>query len=844
MLSELLRLLNKEEGPISLVDFLEASPVDIIGEIDLVNDTFKYVYHIDAKYGDYNLEQSYSALRSFILQNVVHPDDVEAYLSLPSLEVLRVASFDSNCKNYFFSRYRIKEANYDDYRDIEEVIIVGKDNYLEPGVARFYVYDVTYSLSVKQGKRASTIFGDKNKLTGLLEKYQFLLHAHKKIDDDPSPDWCVASIDLDHFKLFDSWYGRTTSDYLLSRIGEVLKGAESTYDAIGGYFGHDDFALLIKYDEKAIQSIYEQIEALITTFDISFGFLPIIGVAFMDEKGIVIDAYDKALIAADRVEANSRKRIQLFSDEIYVEAEKEFSLLNEFLKAMKNDEITFYLQPQCRLSTSKIITAESLCRWVKKDGTFIPPNDFIPILEKYGFITDLDKCVWEKVCKFLRETIDKGITPVPISLNVSRIDIYAIDIPTFLKSLLEKYQLDGHLLEVEITESAYVDNLEKINALVQELMDMGIKVLMDDFGSGYSSLNMLSSVKVDVVKIDAQFLNFKDSNYEKGIHVLESVVNMTKVLSIPIIMEGVENDEQVKFLFGLGCRYVQGFHFYRPMPVDKFEKLIKYETNIDRRGVIFKHNEQFRLKDFLDENVYSDSMLNSIIGPVGIYVWDNDDKINIIRYNTQFYNSVAEQNFNERLLDIAQYMPKDDPKKFKTALTKAMKDKLNGSRSILRFYRSNGFLTSYVMQFYYLGEQAEGRKFYVSINDISELVRLHDEMGLIVDYSSDTIVFLKHYNNNSAFTFHVACHGLKDATGLSMEELQKEFDDGSIFNRVGDTNKSNMMNLARTSYKEVKSKTIDLPFITKNGNTINLILKIDPVTTSDKWDFILNYRLA
>ena len=249
----------------------------------------------------------------------------------------------------------------------------------------------------------------------------------------------------------------------------------------------------------------------------------------------------------------------------------------------------------------------------------IPPARFVPILEKYGMVTNLDKYIWEGVCAWLRKWIDAGNTPVPISVNVSQIDIFSIDVPEYFNGLLEKYRLPARLIKIEITESAYVEDTAVVRETVRRLRNLGFLVLMDDFGSGYSSLNMLRSLNVDVIKLDAQFLHISENESRKGISILESIINMAKTMTIPVIVEGVETPEQINFLADLGCRYMQGYYFYRPMPVEEFENLIRDPKNVDLNGFEFKANEQFHTREFLDENVFNDAMLNNILGPVAIY---------------------------------------------------------------------------------------------------------------------------------------------------------------------------------------------------------------------------------
>ena len=263
------------------------------------------------------------------------------------------------------------------------------------------------------------------------------------------------------------------------------------------------------------------------------------------------------------------------------------------------------------------------------------PLNHQDVLEKYGVVTNLDIRIWEQVCAWLREMLDSGIRPVPISVNVSRIDLYSVDVAEVLNELTEKHQISHDLIKVEITESAYIEDSERVQETISRLRKDGFQILMDDFGSGYSSLNMLRSVKVDVIKLDAQFLRFSVGEERKGVNILESVISMTKSLDIPVIVEGVENQELVQFLKDMGCRYIQGFFYYHPMLKEEFVSLMQKPDMVDFGGITIQRNQQVHIREFLDNNIYSDNMLNNILGPVAFYCLKDRD-VNIIRFNQQF----------------------------------------------------------------------------------------------------------------------------------------------------------------------------------------------------------------
>ena len=239
--------------------------------------------------------------------------------------------------------------------------------------------------------------------------------------------------------------------------------------------------------------------------------------------------------------------------------------------ALKNREFEVYFQPKHSLDDDRIIGAEALVRWNSPDKGMISPGAFIPIFEENGFIMKLDQYVWEETCRFIHEQMEAGVNIKPVSVNISRINIYNPELVDIFSHLITKYNIPSEMLELEFTESAYVDNPQLMLQIMEQLHALGFKIEMDDFGAGYSSLNMLKDVPVDVLKIDLNFLS-KTSHPDKAFTIMSSVIRMAKWLGINSIVEGVETEEQVEALAQMGCQHFQGYYFCRPMPVDQFEK--------------------------------------------------------------------------------------------------------------------------------------------------------------------------------------------------------------------------------------------------------------------------------
>ena len=255
-------------------------------------------------------------------------------------------------------------------------------------------------------------------------------------------------------------------------------------------------------------------------------------------------------------------------------------LLIEIERALQNKEFCFYLQPKCNSMTHAIVGMEALVRWNHPTRGIVSPGEFVPLMEETGLITRLDLYLWEEVCQMLHGWKARNENMVPISVNVSISDIAALDVAQVLWELVQKYQLEPKLLLVEITESMLAQNLKMVENTIAALHRKGFAVLMDDFGSGYSSLNMLRNTSVDAIKLDMQFI-VRDSESSKGRQIVESVIEMARRLNLPIIAEGVETPEQVSMLQAADCLYTQGYYFYKPMPVENAEALLAQPNSED-----------------------------------------------------------------------------------------------------------------------------------------------------------------------------------------------------------------------------------------------------------------------
>ena len=825
---------SKENKDFSLVDFLNDSSCDEIADIYLDSDSFKEISHREGKYFVPVLDKpTYSGLYFFAKSYIVHPDDVDAYVDLMDPKHMKERIKKSNLPNFRYAQFRYKLQS-GEYRHVEQCLVTGKENGLDEGVIRVYTFDVENRY--KRDKNSSyddvTPINHRDTLTGLLESKSFFEKAKQIVINSPNQEWCIASIDISKFTVFTQWYGQKAGDLLLSEIGKTLLKLENDNNGVSGYFGLDNFSILLPNDSKLISEMFDEIKSAINKTSNSLAFLPAIGVAKVEKDEDVIAAFDRSNVAVNNAKTSLRYRVCFYGPQLQSGLEKEMQILTNFMNALKNDEITFYLQPQCRISSKCIVGAEALSRWIKPNGEIIPPSVFVPLLEKHGFIIDLDKYLWEKVCATQHNFIKKGYQTVPISINISQVDIFSVNLVDHFVALTKKYDIPPSLIKLEITESAYAESTSVIAELVDKLKEKGFMVLMDDFGSGYSSLNMLSSLQVDAIKLDAMFLKMDEDYLDKGIHILESVINMAKIISLPIVVEGVENKKQCDFLEGLGCRYIQGYYFYKPMPITAFESLIKDPKNIDDRGFVVKRNEQLRIREFLDKNIYSDNMLNNIIGPVAFYSL-KDGHVDIERFNEQFYEILNMPEMDTRLVNIEQYVADGEQEHFLSLFKQAMDDKLNGSVGFTHFKSPKGAIISLAIHLYFIGEKEGKKRFYGSVSNSSELMETKQQLALISSFSSETIIFLRKYNEDWLFT--VSSYSLGGELQLNKEEFQNLFDKKQVYKLFASrTYFDSLYKKISLMIKENQTFSLTLKLLNRYREVVTVNVKFTPVPDQSK----------
>ncbi|MBR2275614.1 MAG: EAL domain-containing protein [Lachnospiraceae bacterium] len=336
------------------------------------------------------------------------------------------------------------------------------------------------------------------------------------------------------------------------------------------------FSVLYRYEEdKDILDFMTKLTGMVQADDSLPTSLSLIyGIYKISDKSLPVRLMcDRARAVKKQIKGSMVSNFAVYDDELRLKLREKQEIENEMQLALTNHEFVMYLQPQINITDGSLYGAEALVRWEHPTKGVMVPGRFIPLFEDNGFITKLDHYMWEEACKYSKALLNRGLS-IPISVNVSRLNIGTVNIPETLDRLVNKYEIPKKLLEVEITENLFIDDAQGLFGQMEELKSRGYTVLMDDFGSGYSSLNMLRKAPIDVIKIDRFFLD-EIMATDRGKIIVESSVRMAKQLGLQVIAEGVETKEQLDFLRDIHCDIAQGFYYAKPMPISEFEDYIK-----------------------------------------------------------------------------------------------------------------------------------------------------------------------------------------------------------------------------------------------------------------------------
>ncbi len=496
-------------------------------------------------------------------------------------------------------------------------------------------------------------------MTGLYNRTKFFEETRKVIDNNPDMTFAFIRFDIYKFQLVNQFYGVAEGDKLIKFIandmGQDVAEAQSEYGSDGkrvACYGHievDVFCCCVPFESREKLLMYfKNMRLRLENYGLNFVILPVFGVYIVEDRSLTInEMYDRANLASKKCKGNYIENYAFYDDEMGRSIIDEQMIVNEMSMALEQEQFALYLQPKYEIKHNTLVGAEVLVRWLHPEKGMISPGMFIPIFERNGFIRQLDNYVWEHTCILLRRWLDEGKKPDPVSVNMSRISLYNPKLVDIICGLVEKYDVPPALMQLELTESAFMDNPVVIRETMRSLQEHGFTVLMDDFGSGYSSLNALKDMSLDIIKMDMRFLS-KTEYPERSKCIMASVVRMAKWLKMSVTAEGVETKDQLDFLKSIGCEYIQGFYFAKPMSVEDYEKCAFQQLP--------HHNDKIMGKKVSDSNTiyaYNDQMnalFSNMFQPVALYEYC-EGNIEVIRVNSAYYETFGYNDVNVTLTD-------------------------------------------------------------------------------------------------------------------------------------------------------------------------------------------------
>ena len=479
-------------------------------------------------------------------------------------------------------------------------------------------------------------------LTGLLQHNTFCDAVEGIIRSDEkgilSGEYAMVCFDIIRFKAVNDIFGNEEGDRLLKHIGTVLQKSLKPGD-FSCRSNADRFIFFTRTSGKELGVMIDSLIDRIADFDLPFEIMCNMGIYVTCDTvlpaGMMVD---RARLAQSTIKGSYTLKVSYYQESLRAAMLTEQDILAIAGIALEKKQFVLYYQPQYNHVDGTIIGAEALVRWKHPERGLISPGIFIPIFEKNGYISKLDFYVFEQACEFLKRCMEQELPLIPISTNFCRHDIFLTDFAEKLEGIRARYNVPAEYLRVEITESAIMGNSEQVNDMIQRLHKYGYIVEMDDFGSGYSSLNVLKDIEMDIIKLDMLFLS-EESNNARGGTILSAVVRMAKWLKVPVIAEGVETLKQADFLRSIGCNYIQGYLYSRPLPEEQYIELLT-------KGIVGETDPHQNLIgnlyscDFWDPRSQETLIFSNYVGGAAIFDY-HDGKVEVLRVNKKYLREMG-----------------------------------------------------------------------------------------------------------------------------------------------------------------------------------------------------------
>lgn len=555
-------------------------------------------------------------------------------------------------------------------------------------------------------------------MTNIYNKSKFFQNVEFLRLSNPWSQYAFVRVDIEKFQLVNAFFGVAEGDRLLRYVADEMRAfSDGRVDITYGRIEADIFAIFLPYQTRDdILAFVNHIRERLEQYDLEFDIVPSFGIYEVDDTDIPPNRMcDRANLATKQCKGNYIENYAFYTAEMSEEIVREQRIVNRMKRALEEEEFVLYLQPKYELSSNTISGAEVLVRWASPGQGMVSPGVFIPVFERNGFISKLDYYVWDKTCQLIAKWLKEGRKPYPVSVNISRVSLYNPRMVDVICSLVKKYDIPPYLLQLELTESAYTSNPKAIKEMMERLQKEGFAILMDDFGSGYSSLNVLKDIAVDVLKIDMKFLSDTDKQ-GRSENILASVVRMAKWLNMPVVAEGVERREQADFLRSIGCEYVQGYYFARPMPVEEYEKLAFCNPFFGSESR--KENDQNH-DNFWDSSSQMEILFSNMIQAVAVYEYDSEnDNFDVIRVNNAYYEMFGHEDINVSSQHIMESLDEKCQKELLDAFKQAVATQTMSECEVLRRTDSGKYIWVQV-RLKYINQVGKRHVLFAMMTDIT-----------------------------------------------------------------------------------------------------------------------------
>ena len=658
-------------------------------------------------------------------------------------------------------------------------------------------------------------------LTGIFSFTTFLRETRNMIDENEEQEYLMLVADIDRFKVINEMFSMEKGDSVLRHVAGIFTEFVSSRNGTYGRIGSDRFVCCFSkefYDENEVR---KHLSFVISDEEKEYRVHMQVGIYVVTERNIdVIKMTDRALMALKGIKGHYNEKIAVYSETERDNLVESQQLISDMDASIANKDFKIVVQPVYRIKDNTMVSGEVLVRWEHPRLGLLMPGRFIPLFEKNYVVTKLDKFVWEEACILIRRMMDSEDGVVPLSINVSRVDLLLEDVVKILGDLVAKYDIPHKYLRIEITESAYMDNPEKLVDTIRELKNQGFIVLMDDFGAGYSSLNTLKDLSFDVLKIDKKLIDEIDNSNKAG-SVVISIIRMARWLGMKVVAEGIEKCSQANLLRTIGCDYLQGYLYSKPVDVETFLK---------KKGEIVRvANMQIKELINLDKiiatkDLYTRMFFEELIGPLAMFELE-DGEFRFVEANEEFsrkYETDTAKIIEQMDAMNTDFLPKTRKKliaKCEEAYKQHTTEYLTICKQVSEFERR-----WIKIKIFYVGDRDNAQAFVFGITDVTKDViqsnrkEAKELYPLLCNMFTEIIEF--NYTENTLTTIYKNDKTVKtNHMSVSLDEIMDKFLNHMITPEYrDDVARYLSKEFAKEYFKEKKIFSFDIDMYDKERN--------------------------